>query len=504
MGSDKCEVQEVKQPNILIIYADQMRYDAMGCSGNPVIRTPNIDQLSADGVHFEEAYTSYPICCPFRASVLTGKYAQNHGLIQNHFPLSGGQGFLAEFLRDAGYQTGYIGKWHLEGGPKPGFVPPDRRFGFDHFIGFNRGHDYQSSIYYDDAGQAYHSERYEPDYQTDQFIDFIETSAKKGEPFFGYLSYGPPHFPMDMPDHLRKIYSHEEVPLPPGVPDPELQERVQKYRNDVLCGGDPRSGHKSHCSHETKPVGEIESEAEIREFIAEYYGMIHNIDWNVGRIMKTLDHIGLAEDTLLIFLSDHGDMLGQHGSFCGIKNQGFRASMHVPLIARYPARFKPRRSKALIDVGVDMMATLLELVGLSIPEGRDSRSYLAVLDGNATEHRSQLWYQVFRQTGGNPIEYTPYAERGIRSKEWLYVRRKDHRAYLYDQLVDRDEQENLVNDPSYQQLMESFDAQLAKHMNETGDDWDMTADFPPPDWITHAEAKLHLENVLLPTAIKVP
>ena len=96
MGSDKCEVQEVKQPNILIIYADQMRYDAMGCSGNPVIRTPNIDQLSVDGVHFEEAYTSYPICCPFRASVLTGKYAQNHGMIQNHFPLRGGQGFLAE------------------------------------------------------------------------------------------------------------------------------------------------------------------------------------------------------------------------------------------------------------------------------------------------------------------------------------------------------------------------------------------------------------------------
>ena len=202
-----------------------------------------------------------------------------------------GQGFLAEYLKDAGYQTGYIGKWHLEGGPKPGFVPPDRRFGFEHFIGFNRGHDYQSSIYYDDTGQAYHSYRYEPDYQTDQFIDFIDTVAKKDKPFFGYLSFGPPHFPMDMPDDLRSIYSHSEVPLPPGVPDPELQQKVQEYRNNVLCNGDPRSGHKSHCSHETKPVGEVESEEEIREFIAEYYGMIHNIDANLGKIMDRLDQL---------------------------------------------------------------------------------------------------------------------------------------------------------------------------------------------------------------------
>ena len=133
--------------------------------GNPVIKTPNIDRISAEGVHFEEAFTSYPICCPFRASVLTGKYAQGHGMIQNHFPLRGDQGFLAEFFRDAGYRTGYVGKWHLEGGPKPGFVPPHRRFGFEHFIGFNRGHDYRSSIFYDDDGQAYHSARYEPDYQ---------------------------------------------------------------------------------------------------------------------------------------------------------------------------------------------------------------------------------------------------------------------------------------------------------------------------------------------------
>ena len=494
------------RPNILLVYPDQMRYDAMGCAGNPVIKTPNIDRLSAEGVHFSEAYTSYPICCPFRASVLTGKYAQGHGMVQNHFPLAGGQGFLAEYFRDAGYRTGYIGKWHLEGGPKPGFVPPQRRFGFEHFVGFNRGHDYRSSIYFDDAGQAYHSARYEPDYQTDHLLDFIEqaATAPDGKPFLGYISYGPPHFPMDMPDYLRRIYSPQEVPLPPGVPNPGLQRQVQRHRNQVLCRGDPDAGHKSHAAHESKPRGEPETEAEIREFIAEYYGMIHNIDWNLGRILNCLDALAIADDTVLVFMSDHGDMCGQHGSFCGIKNQAFRAAMQVPLIVRYPARFRPRRSAALVDVGVDMMATLFDLVGIDMPTGRDSQSYLPVLAGQTDEARAAIWYQVFTQTGGNPGEFAPFAERGIRSKDWLYVRRKDHRALLFDQRVDSAEQHNLVDDPSYSALMDQFDAQLAEHMRATGDDWDMAADFPPPDFVTHAEAKEFLENKLLPNAIHVP
>lgn len=495
-----------KRPNILIIYPDQMRYDAMGCAGNPVIRTPQIDRLAAEGVQFTEAYASYPICCPFRASVLTGKYAQGHGMVQNHFPLRGDQTFLAELLRDAGYRTGYIGKWHLEGGPKPGFVPPDRRFGFEHFVGFNRGHEYMSSIYYDDDGQAYHSARYEPDYQTDQLSEFIESAAKAedGKPWFGYVSYGPPHFPMDMPDRLRRIYKPEEVPLPPGVPNPDLQRAVQAYRNEVLCGGDPRSAHKSHAAHEKKPAGEPETEAEIREFIAEYYGMIHNIDWNLGRILNQLDALGIAENTMVVFLSDHGDMFGQHGSFCGIKNQAFRAAMHVPLIIRYPERFAPRRTEAMVDVGVDMMPTLLDLCGIDMPDETHGRSYLPVLDGLSDESRDAIMYQVFTQKGGNPTEFIPYAERGIRTKEWLYVRRKDARAMLFDERADCHEQTNLVDDPAHAALMDAFDARISAHMEATGDDWDMAADFPPPDWVTHAEAKEHLENVLLPNAIHVP
>ena len=163
--------------------------------------------------------------------------------------------------------------------------------------------------------------------------------------------------------------------MPPGVPDADHASPRTGSPYQCAVRRDPRSGHKSHCSHETKPVGEGETEAEIREFIAEYYGMIHNIDWNLAD-SKSANALGIAEDTMVIFLSDHGDMLGQHGSFCGIKT---KASVPPCTCRNRSIRFEPHRTDAMIDVGVDMMATLFDLVGIDMPEGRDSQSYLPVL-----------------------------------------------------------------------------------------------------------------------------
>ena len=279
---------------------------------------------------------------------------------------------------------------------------------------------------------------------------------------------------------------------------------MQKLRNEVYCGGDPRSPQKSHTANDTKPPGEPETEAEIRQFIAEYYGMIHNVDWNLGRILNLLDRLEIAENTVVVFLSDHGDMLGQHGHFCGIKIQAYRAAMQVPLIIRYPARFAPQRTTAMVDVGVDMMPTLLDLCGLTAPDGMHGQSYLPVLDGNAAEARDAVMYQVFTQTGGNPTEFAPFAQRGIRTKDWLYVRHKDRPVMLFDERADRDEQHNLIEDPARTPVIDELDARVEAHMRATGDDWDLAAEFPPPNFLTHAEAKVYLETELLPSAIVVP
>ena len=209
--------------------------------------------------------------------------------------------------------------------------------------------------------------------------------------------------------------------------------------------------------------------------------MIYNIDWNVGRILNALDRQGVADETVVLFFSDHGDMCGQQGHYCGIKNLAYRGAMHVPLIVRYSTRFKPKKTEALVDVGPDMMPTILDIVGADIPGGLDGQSCLPVLDGVEAEARDAIWYQVFTRTGGNPHEFAPYGERGIRTKDWLYMRHKDQHVLLFDERADYHEQNNLVDDPAYQTLMDEFDVRIAAHMEATGDDWEMAAVFPPPD-----------------------
>lgn len=495
------------KPNILIIYPDQMRHDVMACAGNPVIKTPFLDQLANEGVLFNNAYTSYPLCTPFRASLMTGKYAQSHGLTQNHFPIDANQEFLAQLLKEAGYQTGYVGKWHLEGGPKPGFVPPgERRLGFDDFVGFNRGHQYLQSIFYRETDQPYHCKRYEPDFQTDHIIEFIEkaVSNESDQPFFGFVGYGPPHHPNTMPKHWRNMYNPDEIPLPPGVPNPELQREVQQQRLEIDCEGNEKAMLKSRCAYGAKQPGEPETEEEIRQFIAEYYGMVSNLDHNVGRILNCLDRLGIANETLVIFLSDHGDMLGQHGYYCGYKPTGHRAAMQVPFIVRYPEKFAAGKEvDGLIDVAVDTMPTLLELCGVDIPEAVQGVSYLSLLDGSADDTRESVAYQTFKMVDGVKGEFTPVPERGIRTKDWMYVRQPNRRKLLLDQNADRDELSNLVDDPQYSAIMDGFDAQIEAHMRETEDDWEMHLDFPPEGFLTHGEAKRFIEDDLMERVVVV-
>ena len=492
-----------KRPNILLIYADQMRYDCMSPAGNTVVKTPHLQRMADEGMVFDNAFASYPLCCPFRASMMTGKYAQGHGMYQNHFPLRGDQEFLGERMTEAGYQTFYVGKWHLEGGPKPGFVPPDRRFGFDKFVGFNRGHSYLDGIFFRDTDQPYRCKRYEPDYQTDHLLEFLD-QADPDKPFLGYISYGPPHHPNEMPEHWRKMYDPAEVPIPVGTLNPQEQVRIQTQRVETDCNGNMKAALRSRVSYGAKKQLEPETEAEQRTFIAEYYAMISNLDHNVGRILGHLDKLGLSDDTMVIFFADHGDMLGEHGYYCGYKPQGYRAAMQVPLIIRHPQSVQAgQRSEVMVDVGVDTPVTLLEIAGAQPFSQAHGQSYRAAFSSQ-TIGRDTVFYQTFRMDDGAWGEFTPVPERGIRTKDWLYVRQPNRRKFLFDQNNDPHELNNLVDSPEHVALMDQFDAQIEAQMAATGDGWDMKASFPPPDFLTHEAAKDYLVNELLPRAIEVP
>ncbi|MGB7307151.1 MAG: sulfatase/phosphatase domain-containing protein [Burkholderiaceae bacterium] len=243
-----------------------------------------------------------------------------------------------------------------------------------------------------------------------------------------------------------------------------------------------KTRHKSHTAGDTKPVGEVEAEAEIRQFIAEYYGMIHNI----GVVLNRLDALGIADDSMIIFLSHHGEMLGQHGDFCGIKAQAYRGQCRCRLwlairLNRYPANFRGGVTvDHLVDVATDTMPNLLEMCGIDIPAEVDGISYLPLLNGSGKPTRDAVMYQLFKKNDGNVTEFTPYAERGIRTREWLYVRHKNKRVLLFDLKIDNHEMNNLVDEVQYSALMDELDARIRTHMDQTGDNRDMTADFLLP------------------------
>ncbi|MFC2025671.1 sulfatase [Chloroflexota bacterium] len=454
------EEDQRAKPNILIIYPDQMRADAMGCAGNPIVCTPNIDRIAREGVRFENAYTSYPLCAPFRASFFTGKYAHSSGVYANHYPIPLDQEFLAEIFRNNYYQTGYFGKWHLNGGEIPGFVPAgERRLGFDTMIGFNRGHHYLSSIYFKDTSQPFSSNRYEPEYQTDQVISFLEACVDGSQdgPFFAMVNYGIPHPPLVGPDEYLKKYSPENIVIPTNVP------------------GDENSNGKA------------------RTFLARYYGLITCVDDNVGRLLDWLDRKQLTESTVVIFLSDHGEMAGEHGRFA--KKTYYRSAMHVPLMVRYPERFPPGNIvNSLVDPSIDTMPTLLDLCGFNIPATVQGNSYLSLLVGDRRPLREAVFYEILMERDGP--ENFPVPERGIRTTDWLYVRTQEKPIALFDLNSDPMEMNNLVGKNDYQETINYFDQMLVDHMLATEDNWKIEAVFPPQEYMSYEEGDRNISKLI--------
>lgn len=436
------------KPNVLILYPDQMRYDCIGYTGNPVIKTPALNQLAENGAFFESAYTSFPLCCPFRASLLTGKYATSHGMLANHYPIPLNQVFLPQLMRNHGYETAWIGKWHLNGGRKHDFVPKKYRLGFEHFIGFSRGHEYLSPIYYrDDDPTPYTSDQYEPDMQTGHLLEFIAESRKKGKPFFAAVSYGPPHVSVDLaPESIKNLYRPDEVPLGVDVPDAEKEK--------------------------------------ARVFLAKYYGMVQSIDNQVYRITSFLQFHNLLENTILIFVSDHGDLCGEHGGLYG-KKTFFDGSMHVPFLIHYPHKIKGKRIHQIVDPSVAIMPTILDFCGIDIPKDVQGSSLKkAAEDGEDRTLPDYVFYQIPREKEGP--EKHPYAERGIRSKDFLYVEREGRPMVLYDLNNDPDERYNLAMQGREDELFRHHE-ELQAIMEKFCDDWEKEACFPPPDFQTHEE-----------------
>ncbi len=428
-----CRCQGAEHPNILFILADQWRAQAFGYAGDANARTPHLDALQREGIRFINAVSTVPVCCPARASFLTGQRALTHGVFLNDVPLSPNAVTIARVLAKAGYDTGYIGKWHLNGDGRSAFIPRERRQGFDYWRALECTHNYNHSFYYGDGPEKRLWEGYDAAAQTRDAQQYMRDHARGGNPFFLVLAWGPPHDPYQTaPQPYREKYDAARMELRPNVPA-ALGERV-------------------------------------RTALAGYYAHCAALDDCLGDLLQTLRETGLAENTLVVFTADHGDLLGSHGGFN--KQQPYDESVRVPLLLRWPKAFGARGRQLEAPIASeDLMPTILGLCHVLIPrtvEGLDYSDYLRggkdPSDGAALLACLAPFGQWDRRHGGR--EY-----RGIRTSRYTYVRDRSGPWLLFDNQADPFQMRNLANQPAHAALQRELDATLSRKLKASGDDF---------------------------------
>ncbi|MEI6177193.1 MAG: sulfatase [Verrucomicrobiota bacterium] len=432
-------VPSTQAPNILFILADQWRAQAFGFAGDPNVKTPNIDRLEKQSVNFTQAVAGMPVCSPTRATLLTGQRPQTHGIFINDASLNPEAITLAKVFKAGGYDTGCIGKWHIDGHGRSSFIPRERRQGFDYWKVLECTHDYNKSNYYADGPDKLTWEGYDAIAQTRDAQEYLKSHAKTEKPFLLWLAWGPPHDPYETaPAKYRAMYPPDKIVFRDNVPEA--------------------------------------NRAAARKDLAGYYAHCAALDDCISDLLETIKETGLDRNTIIVFTSDHGDMIESHGQ--QRKQRPWEESARVPMLFRFPETLgiQPRRVEGAIN-SEDMMPTLLGLCGISIPksvEGFDFAGYLRGGEdpsGGATIIRCMSPFgQYTRARGGR--EY-----REVRSPRYTYVRDLAGPWLLYDNEKDPHQLNNLVGKPEYAKLQAEQDALLKCKLASQNDEFLPGADY---------------------------
>lgn len=443
----------VKKPNVVFVFADQMRANATGYAGDPNVKTPNLDALAEESADFRTAVSCCPLCTPARASMITGQYPIAHGLVTNDIPFPNKVVSIADVFKDAGYDTGYIGKWHIDGHGRTKFIPKERRLGFDFWRVLECTHNYNNSYYYGDEDIMQKWEGYDAIAQTNCAVEYIKEKSSSEKPFLLFLSWGSPHNPyLNAPDEYKLMYNKNNLKLPPNFPlDTEVFTSLPFWKDEQ---------------------GDDNMVDTFKKFMAGYYAHISALDDCIGMLLRTIDDMKIKDNTIFIFTSDHGDMLGSHGMF--EKSKPYDESLRVPFLLRYPEL--PGNKPQKIDTPFntpDIMPTILDLCGLNIPESVQGTSYVPVLTDNGgeiftVEGALSAYYLVFgtwnRKLGGKEW-------RSVRTEQYLYVRDLNGPWLLFDCIKDPYQMNNLVNNPLYRDIQNELDCKLYRLLDKYGDNF---------------------------------
>ena len=430
----------MKKPNIVFVFGDQWRAQATGYAGNPTVKTPHLDRFATESINLTQAVSGYPVCSPARASLLTGQFPLTHGVFVKDVHLDNSAVSIAQAFKQGGYQTSYIGKWHVDGHGRSNYIPPERRQGFADWKVLECTHNYNQSAYYSgNSDQKLFWDGYDAIDQTKAAEDYIRQHRNSDQPFLLMISWGGPHAPYQTaPEEYRELYQPENIPLRPNVP--------------------------------------AEAAKQAQEDIAGYYAHCTVLDDCMGSLLATIEAEDIQDNTIVVFTSDHGDMLGSQGLIK--KQKPWEESIRIPFLLRYPALFGlegQQVPEAMIGMQ-DMMPTLLGLSRLPIPEGVEGIDFSNFLQGDENPSDSTALLACYHPFGqwrsgidGGPYGFTGREFRGIRTNSHTYVRSLQGPWLLYDNLNDPYQLDNLVDLPQHLSLRDDLDQKLQRKLDQRKD-----------------------------------
>jgi len=453
-----------RQPNIVFVFADQLRTHEVGCYGNDRLHTPNIDALAREGARFTNAISTYPLCSPFRAMLLTGMQPMANGMVTNDHRLRAGVPSFAEACKSAGYHTAYIGKWHIDGHGRSAYIPPDRRLGFQKWMVLECTHDYFKSNYHEgDSPQMRTWEGYDAIAQTRAAQQYLRERADQG-PFALFVSWGPPHNPYVAPDAYMKRFQPKQMRLRENVAEHEISDAMLANSRSPLP--------KQQEAQRRRIRQQINDDNAIRRWYAGYYAATEAIDDCVGDLRRTLAELKMLDETVFVFTSDHGDMLGSHRFY--EKTVPFEEAVSIPFVVRYPRKMPAGIVSDGLLGPIDMMPTVLSLAGIPCPkvDGMDL-SHLAM--GKPGPQRDALLMMTMTCALNSWTSNGTDPWRAVRTKTHTYAKFADGRPWLlFDNAADPHQVRNLVGRPETAPLQRQLDSHLNELCKEAKDPVDVT------------------------------
>jgi N-acetylglucosamine-6-sulfatase len=411
------------RPNIIFILSDNCRWDCMGFMKHPFIQTPALDRLASEGAVFENAFNTTSLCSPSRASILTGTYAHTHGVLNNHTPWTGEQPTFFQYLKKAGYDTAFIGKWHMPGKGLPDMPELDLFVSYTYREG--QGSYFNCPLVVD--GRPEPSERaYITEEMTRRAVEFMEAAVRRPDdsrrPFCIYLSQRTAHPPCHAPEGIAGIYADEQVTLP-RVIDAWFSRTNGNVFQGIMMGS-YRAQYRKYCE------------------------VITAMDRDIRRLLERVDELGLRENTVVIYAADNGMMWGEH-RLHGIKYP-YEESIRIPLIVRCPWLIPdPGQGRSQMALNIDLAPTLLDIAGLPAPTQMEGRSLLPVLRNRNAPGRKAWLLEYWKYYPENFPSY-----KGVRTQSHKYIEYEKTRGpELFDLSADPREEKNLYGTPRGERIL---------------------------------------------------